>query len=737
MTTRQNYTVPPVAADKIAEFLTAYLSLDFSSEDDPPEFQPAESDYPGSEGLTNPDISPDPLLELMRKGIAEAEAEIARREAAEAGPQRRRPNRSEAITLLSLAAFATALPATAALERLYWPGTVTVLQTPPGHETAVAQALSWPTLRHLRALAAVGTDHADPKLRVFKSAASASRDRTADQRNFRAKLEPLLEQGASILLVTADRDVIDNELAEVTVLHLALPRPTPEAVLAVLRLTHPEDWEATDITTLLPSPADLARLSTRSIGAAFHAETAAEVARRLTDLARSSAAATGVTLDDVYGQPEAVRALRVMATDLSRWAQGSLDWAQVTASGLLYGPPGTGKSLMAQALAGTAGIPLISTSYADCQRHGHQGDMLAALSAKVSEAIRLAPSVFFIDEIDSFARRGGNGQTDRYLRGVVNGLLTELTRLAEMPGVIVLAATNYPDQVDDAVIRSGRIDLRIGLTAPDLAGISAQITAGLAGLQPRPRISAQTVNEISRQILGCSGADVAALLRAAATRAREAGRKLSAADLQAAADRISPRPDLEQEERIAIHEAGHVVAAWAMRRPVPRRVRLTRQGGFVESRRAAFHTLRSANDELVALFGGRVAETLFFGTPSSGAGEGPRSDLALATRLALQIEREWCLTDSGLAWHDTENTPLLVADPLLKDHVEARLHAAEAEATHLLSRRLPYVQRIAQALMRERELNADGILRMLEGTEYEDAPNVGAEVIPFPNFSGE
>ena len=136
LTTRQNHTVPPVAADKITEFLTAYLSLDLSSEDDLPEFPPAESDYPdfsGSEGLTNPDISPDPLLELMRQGIAEAEAEIARREAAEAGPQQRRPNRSEAITLLSLAAFATALPATAALERLYWPGTVTVLQVPPGY----------------------------------------------------------------------------------------------------------------------------------------------------------------------------------------------------------------------------------------------------------------------------------------------------------------------------------------------------------------------------------------------------------------------------------------------------------------------------------------------------------------------------------------------------------------------------------------------------------------------------
>jgi len=234
MTNRQNHPVSPVATDKITEFFTAYLSLDFPSEDDLPEFQTAESDYPdfpGSKGLTSPDISPDPLLELMRKGIAEAEAEIARREAEEAGPQRRRPSRSEAVTLLSLAAFATALPANAALERLYWPGTVTVLQTPPGYETAVEQALSKPVLRHLRSLTAVRPDRADPKLRVFTSGASASRDRTADQRNFRAKLEPTLEKGASILLVTADRDVIAGELAEVTVLSLVLPAPRPRPCL--------------------------------------------------------------------------------------------------------------------------------------------------------------------------------------------------------------------------------------------------------------------------------------------------------------------------------------------------------------------------------------------------------------------------------------------------------------------------------------------------------------------------
>ena len=123
---------------RIAEFLAAYLSADFSPDEDLPDFLPETSDYPDfsdPKGKKNPSISPDPLLELMRRNIAETEQEIARSEAELAGPQPRRPSRSEAPVMLALCALATALPAE--LDRLYWPGAITLVQTPPGYEAAV------------------------------------------------------------------------------------------------------------------------------------------------------------------------------------------------------------------------------------------------------------------------------------------------------------------------------------------------------------------------------------------------------------------------------------------------------------------------------------------------------------------------------------------------------------------------------------------------------------------------
>ncbi len=98
-------------------------------------------------------------------------------------------------------------------------------------------------------------------------------------------------------------------------------------------------------------------------------------------------------------------------------------WSEVTRSVLMFGPPGTGKTMLAHALAGSARIPIITTSYSDCQKHGHQGDMLAALSAAFERAAQQAPAVLFIDEIDSFSDRSSGSQSDGYLRGVVNGCL--------------------------------------------------------------------------------------------------------------------------------------------------------------------------------------------------------------------------------------------------------------------------------------------------------------------------
>lgn len=148
--------------------------------------------------------------------------------------------------------------------------------------------------------------------------------------------------------------------------------------------------------------------------------------------------------------------------------------------GAAMGPLGNGKTMFAAALAGSAEAHIVATSYADCQKAGHLGDYLRAMSEYVDEAIARAPSVFFIDELDSYARRtGGIERGDRYMSSVVNDLLEQLTRLNDCPGVLIVAATNFPGQVDPAITRAGRFDLHLEVGPPDRAGIDSILRAHL------------------------------------------------------------------------------------------------------------------------------------------------------------------------------------------------------------------------------------------------------------------
>ncbi|WP_342741963.1 ATP-binding protein [Roseovarius lutimaris] len=117
----------------------------------------------------------------------------------------------------------------------------------------------------------------------------------------------------------------------------------------------------------------------------------------------------------------------------------------------------------------------MSTSFSDCQKHGHQVDMLAALDRAFAEAKEAAPAVLFIDELDSFSQRDAREFNASYMRGVVNGLLEQINRAKDVEGLILLGATNYVDAVDSAVIRSGRFDLKLHLPYPDKGGLEASL----------------------------------------------------------------------------------------------------------------------------------------------------------------------------------------------------------------------------------------------------------------------
>lgn len=298
-------------------------------------------------------------------------------------------------------------------------------------------------------------------------------DRNRNTGEFAKKIEGMLELGRRTIAILSTPEVLSAPLALLETARVIVPPLNARMLTLMLEyLYHGADIQV-PLTDL-----QIARLPPMAFGPAFVASDADEAVAHLRRLGmRPVATTTGHTLDDVYGQPEAVGALQQVVRDLEAWRAGKIRWAEVTKSFLLYGPPGTGKTLLAHALAGSAGIGFVKTSYSDCQRAGHQGDMLRELHAAADRAITGTPAAFFVDEIDSFYSRGmsGNG----YVIGVVNGLLTLLDRLSEAEGVVLIAATNDPKRVDPAVIRSGRFDRHIRVSAPDRAGIRAMLEAAL------------------------------------------------------------------------------------------------------------------------------------------------------------------------------------------------------------------------------------------------------------------
>ncbi len=139
---------------------------------------------------------------------------------------------------------------------------------------------------------------------------------------------------------------------------------------------------------------------------------------------------------------------------------------------LIHGLPGTGKNLFAQALAATCELPLISTSYAQWQRsgNGHMGDVLAAMHETFELAKRYAPSILFIDEFEAVSSREIGGHNQSWYTGIITALNEELNHILAHEGVVVIAAANYADRIDAALLRPGRLDTNIAIPMPSADG---------------------------------------------------------------------------------------------------------------------------------------------------------------------------------------------------------------------------------------------------------------------------
>ena len=339
------------------------------------------------------------------------------------------------------------------------------------------------------------------------------------------------------------------------------------------------------------------------------------------------------TFDDVAGLEEAEQEVKEIVDFLKNPERFTKLGARIPKGVILVGPPGTGKTLLAKAVAGEADVPFFSMSGSEFV------EMFVGVGAsRVRDLFRRAkentPSIVFIDEIDAVGRSRGKsafytGSNDER-ESTLNQLLKEMDGFESNSGVVVLAATNRADMLDPALLRPGRFDRHIYLELPNKKEREAIFRVHLRPLQVQANID---VSLLASQTPGFSGADIANVCNEAALiAARTNKEKVGAEEFFNAIDRVVAGMERKtkminpaEKKRIAYHEAGHAVVSWLMPHVdplikisiIPRGKTLGAAWYLPEEKQ--LRTKTEFNEHLCATLGGRAAEDIVFGEPTSGA----------------------------------------------------------------------------------------------------------------------
>lgn len=385
---------------------------------------------------------------------------------------------------------------------------------------------------------------------------------------------------------------------------------------------------------------------------------------------------TGKTFADVAGQEEAKEALKEIVDFLHDPKKYAEIGATLPKGALLVGPPGTGKTLLAKAVAGEAHVPFFSISGSEFVEM-FVGMGAAKVRDLFKQANEKAPCIVFIDEIDTIGKKrdgsglGGNDEREQTL----NQLLTEMDGFDGQKGVVILAATNRPESLDQALLRPGRFDRRIPVELPDLNGREAILKVHARNVKMDDTVN---FNAIGRATSGASGAELANIVNEAALRAVRMGRKVVCqADLEESVETVIAgyqRKDAvvsEKERRIvAYHEIGHalVAARQSNSAPVHKITIIPRTSGAlgytmqVEAGERFLLSKDEALEKIATYTGGRAAEEFMFGMITTGAS----NDIEQATKLARAMVTRYGMSDQfGMVALETVNNQYLGGDTSL------------------------------------------------------------------------
>ena len=364
---------------------------------------------------------------------------------------------------------------------------------------------------------------------------------------------------------------------------------------------------------------------------------------------------TGITFRDVAGQDEAKESLTEIIDFLHNPQKYTEIGAKLPKGALLVGPPGTGKTLLAKAVAGEANVPFFSISGSDFV------EMFVGVGASrvrdlFKEASKVAPCIVFIDEIDTIGksrdnRMGGNDEREQTL----NQLLAEMDGFDPTKGVILLAATNRPEVLDQALLRPGRFDRRITIDRPNLAGRLATLQVHTRNIKLGEDVD---LKKVALATAGCVGADLANLVNEAALRAVRKGRKLvSQEDFLAAFELVIAGTEKKgsvltefEKKLVAYHEVGHAMVAYKQKNTEPvQKITIVphTQGslGYTLLMPEEDKTELRTKDELMAKItvsmGGRAAEEVVMHTMTNGASQ----DIQDATNVARNMVAMFGMSD--------------------------------------------------------------------------------------------
>ena len=353
---------------------------------------------------------------------------------------------------------------------------------------------------------------------------------------------------------------------------------------------------------------------------------------------------TGKTFADVAGQEEAKEALQEIVDFLHNPQKYAEIGATLPKGALLVGPPGTGKTLLARAVAGEAHVPFFSISGSEFVEM-FVGMGAAKVRDLFKQANEKAPCIVFIDEIDTIGKKrdGGGISGNDEREQTLNQLLTEMDGFDGKKGVVILAATNRPESLDQALLRPGRFDRRIPVELPDLKGREAILRVHGKSVKLDSTVD---FNAIARATSGASGAELANIVNEAALRAVRMGRSVvSQSDLEESVEVVIAgyqRKDAAVSENekwiVAYHEIGHalVAACQSNSAPVHKITIIPRTSGAlgytmqVEQGERFLMSKEEALNKIATLTGGRAAEEFIFNSITTGAS----NDIEQATKLA-------------------------------------------------------------------------------------------------------